>query len=118
MNAAAYVPSDWKLELGEHHNVVHYVEISKPARLLVVWNRYIAEVYDWSNPAAKDAINAGIHAEALANANLIKAAPGLVQAFHQIAAVTTEDGIEPDEMAAQIQGIIRIALAKARGEIV
>jgi len=51
----------------------------------------------------------------LANARLIVAAPELLEALRMIAAETTVDGTEREELCATIQGLCRAAIAKATG---
>ena len=50
-----------------------------------------------------------------ANARLIAEAPEMLKALRAIAAITTRADQDPEAMCAEIQGICRVALAKATG---
>lgn len=49
-------------------------------------------------------------------ARVFAAAPAMLEALLEISAITTAEGTEAEDMAAQIQGIARVAIAKAKGE--
>lgn len=68
----AHTPGPWNVASGE----------------IISDTRYVAKIYDWSNPGqcapAYAEINAGLRAESDANARLIAAAPELLGALRKI----------------------------------
>ena len=100
MTEAKHTPGPWRLRYGKLFEYDYLLKAGKDTPI-AYWNNFKIRTKK----------------ESKANARLIAAAPELLQALRSIAAITTCADQDQDAMCAEIQGICRVALAKAIAKV-